>query len=245
MAAGYAEARPAVHPHVISRVMSHLQIKVPVNRALDVGCGAGLSTRELVAVAQRSFGIDPVGAMVQQAGIVAPNAFCAVGVAEFLPFASDSMNLITAAGSLNYADLTRFFPEALLVLEPGGVLVVYDFSQGRSFRNGPSLSVWFDQFKTRYPSPTNSGRSLDPATLEAEAIAFHSLGSEQFQVGLMMDQRRYVDYIMTETNVANAIRSGATSESINKWCRTSLDAVFSGEQKEVLFNGYIAYLQKP
>ncbi len=245
MAAGYAQARPAVHPHIISRVMSHLRIKVPVKRALDVGCGSGLSTKELAVIAQRSYGIDPVAAMVQQAGMVVPKASFVVGIAEALPFASASMNLITAAGSLNYADLTRFFPEALRVFEPGGVLVVYDFLQGRSFRNGPSLSVWFDQFKTRYPSPNNSGRSLDPATLEAEATEFHSLGSEAFQVGLMMDQRRYVDYIMTETNVANAINRGATSESINDWCRTSLDAVFASEQKEVLFNGYIAYLKKP
>ena len=245
MAAGYAQARPPVHPHVISRVVSHLRIKSRVKRALDVGCGSGLSTRELEAVAQKTYGIDPVSAMVQQAGVVAPKALFVVGVAENLPFASATMNLITAAGSLNYADLSRFFPEALRILEPGGVLVVYDFSQGRSFRNEPSLNVWFDQFKARYPSPPNSGRPLDPATLEAEAIEFHSLSSEQFQVGLMMDQRRYVDYIMTETNVANAIGRGATGEGIKGWCGTSLDDLFGGEAKEVLFNGYIAYLQKP
>ena len=243
MAAGYAQARPAVHPHVIARLRSHLQINVPVKRALDVGCGSGLSTRELAMVAERSYGIDPVWAMLQQAGIVAPSACFVVGIAEALPFASSSMNLITAAGSLNYADLTCFFPEALRVLEPGGVLVVYDFSQGRSFRNDPSLNVWFDEFRLRYPSPPNSGRPLDPEILAAEATEFRSVGSEQFQVGLLMDQLRYVDYIMTETNVANAIQSGAASESIQDWCRTSLDYVFAGEPKEVLFNGYIAYLQ--
>jgi hypothetical protein len=44
MAAGYAFSRPAVQPHIISRIREDLRLEGPVGRALDIGCGAGLST---------------------------------------------------------------------------------------------------------------------------------------------------------------------------------------------------------
>jgi len=55
------------------------------------------------------------------------------------------VNLITAAGSLDYGDLSRHFPEAVRVLVPGGVLLVCDFSQGRSLRGSPRLDTWVSQ----------------------------------------------------------------------------------------------------
>ena len=50
MAAGYASARPPVHPRVIDRVRAWLGTS-RVGRAADVGCDAGLSTEPLVALA--------------------------------------------------------------------------------------------------------------------------------------------------------------------------------------------------
>ena len=61
----------------------------------------------------------------------------AAGVAEAIPLGDRSVDLITAAGSLNYVDLDVLLPEAARVLMPDGVLVVYDFSAGRSFRPQP------------------------------------------------------------------------------------------------------------
>ena len=43
-AKGYARNRPYFHPHVIGRVKSYLNPAEKLNAALDVGCGAGLST---------------------------------------------------------------------------------------------------------------------------------------------------------------------------------------------------------
>ena len=59
MAAGYAKSRPEVHPHIIERARKHLPVPLPVAHALDVGCGAGLSTRALQTIARHALGIDP------------------------------------------------------------------------------------------------------------------------------------------------------------------------------------------
>ena len=245
MAQGYAKSRPAVHPHVMSRIVSHLNIQTPVHRALDVGCGAGLSTRVLEGIAQQCYGIDPVEAMVKSAPQVAPHASFAVAAAEVLPFSSSSIHLITAAGSLNYANLDLFVPEAIRVLAPGCMLVVYDFSQGKSFRNSDVLLTWFNEFRQRYPAPPNGALTLNPDLIQSLDSGFQTEGDELFQVGLTLSKEAYVDYMMTETNVAYAIANGASLDQVTTWCNASLEPVFAGSAQEVLFNGYIVYLQKP
>ena len=65
MALGYAKCRPAVHPEVINLVRERLNITGPVSRALDLGCGAGLSTAALQRLAPKPVGIEPFHAMLR------------------------------------------------------------------------------------------------------------------------------------------------------------------------------------
>src|SRR5262245_59985415 len=55
LAAGYARARPAVQERVMEGVRRHLKVSERMNCAVDVGCGAGLSTPA------RGVGEDGVG----------------------------------------------------------------------------------------------------------------------------------------------------------------------------------------
>jgi ubiquinone/menaquinone biosynthesis C-methylase UbiE len=245
MAAGYANARPPVHPHIIEGARKHLRMALPAERALDVGCGAGLSTRALQGIARQCLGIDPSAAMVNCAASLVPGASFMVGNAEELPVPSASMNLITAAGSLNYADLSRFFPEAVRALAPGGVLVVYDFSQGRCFRDAPDLDSWFSEFLRRYPMPTSSARELNPEILKNFDSGLRVYASEQFEIGLPLSPEAYLKYVLTETNVAHAIEKGTPEELIRSWCAETLAPVFGNRSREILFRGYFACMSKP
>jgi len=241
LAGGYATSRPAVHPHVIERVRRRLRLEAPLGRALDVGCGAGLSTRPLAGLARQTFGIEPAAVMLRSSSTVAPEAHFAAARAEELPFRARSMDLIAAAGSLNYAGLDRFFPEAARVLAPGGVLVVYDFSQGRSFRDSPALETWFAEFLRRYPRAPGA-RPLDPEILAVVADGFTVRDHERFETSLMLEPVFYLAYMMTETNIAHAVHRGEPTEEIRSWCAATLEPVFQGRAQEVLFHGYIAYL---
>jgi ubiquinone/menaquinone biosynthesis C-methylase UbiE len=120
MAAGYTHSRPAIHPRLIERMRSYLGGSERVRFALDVGCGAGLSTAPLEPIAECIMGVDPSIEMLRCARAVAPGALFVAGCAEALPVPAESVDLITAAGSLNSVDLTRFFPEARRVLTPAG-----------------------------------------------------------------------------------------------------------------------------
>ncbi len=158
------------------------------------------------------------------------------------PFSSASAGLMTAAGSLNYADLGRFFPEAARVLAPGGVLAVYDFSPGRSFPDSPALDEWFARFIERYPFPVNSALDLNPEVL-AGSPGFHLFASERFEIGIGLDAAFYLNYVMTETNVAAATSRGKDQGEIRRWCEDGLHRAFGGCLNEVLFRGYFALLQ--
>jgi SAM-dependent methyltransferase len=249
LAAGYALSRPAVHPLVIERIDQHLrpgtdklQPGQKIARALDIGCGSGLSTQPLHRLAVQAFGIDVAEAMLAWASSVAPHAHFAAGRAEALPIRSASIGLITAAGSLNYAGLDLFFPEAVRVLAPGGVLVIYDFSPGRAFPDSVSLDEWFSAFMSRYPPPQDEALELSPQRLAQLTRLFHVQSHEDFEIALTLSPAFYLDYVLTETNVAHAVKNGATLEDIRDWCEDTLAPVFSARSREVLFRGYIAYL---
>jgi SAM-dependent methyltransferase len=58
VAAGYASARPYLHPRVFAQVREMIVAEARLGRALDVGCGTGLSSFALLDVAEGVVGID-------------------------------------------------------------------------------------------------------------------------------------------------------------------------------------------
>ena len=101
LAVGYAFDRPPVH----EQILRSARLARRADRALDVGCGAGLSTAALAPLARQVVGLEPVPAMLAHRRTVAPRARFVIGRAEWLPFPAESFDLVAAAGSLNYADL--------------------------------------------------------------------------------------------------------------------------------------------
>jgi SAM-dependent methyltransferase len=239
MAAGYATSRPPVHPRIIELVRQTLGAG-KVRRALDIRCGAGLSTQALLPLADECFGLEPVEAMLNWSAAIAPQAHFVVGAAEALPFRGHSMDLITAAGSLNYAQLELFFPEAARVLTPSGLLAVYDFSPGRSFHGTNRLDEWHRSFTDRYPAADREGRVLNPEILARMDHGFAVKSHAHFEIGLPLTPEFYLNYMMTGTNVAAALRRGVPPDEIRRWCQDTLDPVWEGRPREVLFRGYYA-----
>jgi ubiquinone/menaquinone biosynthesis C-methylase UbiE len=242
MVQGYTRARPPVHPYVLELVRERLELTMPLARALDVGCGTGLSTSPLRGIAGFCLGLDPVAAMVHASPARTVGVRFAAARAEALPVRSDSIDIVTAAGSLNFADIGQFFPDAARVLRAEGALIVYDFSVGRRFPDSDALDVWFSEFLRRYPKEQGAAAALDAETLAAAADDFTLVGAEDFEVVLRMEPSAYRSYLMTETNVAHAIARGEDRAEIRDWLEESLTEVFGDVGREVLFAGYLAHL---
>jgi SAM-dependent methyltransferase len=242
MAVGYATARPPVHPRVIA-LLSAWRGHARAEIAADIGCGAGLSTRALLDVADRCVGFDPSASMIRAARRVATGAQVVVASAEAMPLASQTVALLTAAGSLNYVrDLDAVWTEARRVLTRRGVLAVYDFSAGRSFRDGRELDEWFEAFVARYPYPRSQARPLSPEILSDAADGFVVDRAETFALPLPMTCDAYVSYLLTETSVQAAVHAGAPLERVRSWCEATLAPLFAGRVHDVVIRGYLACL---
>ena len=240
LARGYAFDRPPVHQAVIAAMREHLP--QPINRALDIGCGAGLSTAALAPLTDCAYGIEPIENMLKHRRAVTEQAHFVVAQAEHLPFAANSFDLLTAAGSLNYAELALFFPEAARVLTNDGVLVIYDFSEGRRLHSDERLERWYESFKQRYPSPP--GYAMDVCALSYEQYGLSIDGYQQLEVAVPMNLDRYLRYALSETSIEQAIAHGTDESAIRDWCKETLSDIFDDHPREVYFGAYFALVSK-
>ena len=90
----------------------------------------------------------------------------------------------------------------------------------------------------RYPAPTGHARHLNPEILAALPSGFQLRDSQRFEIPLPMPPSAYLDYAMTETNVAHAIAQGTAEADIRAWCAETIQT----SSREVLFPGYFAVL---
>jgi SAM-dependent methyltransferase len=242
LAAAYAFSRPPVHRHVAARVVAHLSAGIPVDAALDIGCGAGMSTAALVPLARRVVGLEPSAPMLKHASTVAVGAEFLVGRAEALPFEPSAFDLITAAGALNYADVALSLPEVARVMSLRGLFVPYDFSAGRRIRDDHRLTDWYAQFRARFPSP--SGYSLNLRALDYRTHDLELVDYEEVEVGIPMSSAAYVDYLLGDAGIEEAIAGGQPESHIRRFCEDGVGAVFAARPREVLFEAQIGYVRR-
>jgi SAM-dependent methyltransferase len=242
MATSYAFSRPPVHPQIISKIRQDLGIGQPVPRALDIGSGAGLSAAALAPIARFVVGLEPVPAMLIHRRAVAPNASFVAAVAERMPFAAGTFDVVTAAGSLNYVNLPVFFRDLTRVLTDKGVMIIYDFSAGRRLRSDSRLEGWYGAFEQRYPP--KPGYDMDVRTLDYAGAGLALEAFEAFEVAVPMTLQSYVTYVMSETGVELAIAGGVPEDHITTWCESTLRGVFGDESRDVLFDAYAAYVSR-
>jgi SAM-dependent methyltransferase len=236
MARAYAFDRPSVHGHLLRSA----RLTREAESALDVGCGAGLSTAALAPWARRVVGLEPVSAMLAHRRAVAPRAAFVIGQAERLPFAARSFDLVSAAGSLNYTDLPAALAEVARVLTDDGTFLLYDFSTGRRSVSGDALAVWFAAFEQRFPA-SPGWRPLDPRTLPLAAHGLSLLDYVEVETLLPMTLDAYLRYVLSETGVYDAVAEGACSAAAARdWCRTTLTPVFPDGEVTVIFPGHVA-----
>ena len=243
MAAAYAFTRPPIHRQVAARVARYLAPACPVNLALDIGCGAGMSTAALAPLARRTVGLEPHAPMLAHRSTVAPDAGFAIGRAEALPFADGTFDLVTAAGALNYADLALSLNEVARVLSRHGLFVPYDFSAGRRLRDDDRLN--------ESGTPTSNGNSrlhLDIPWTCGPSTTTHAvsiwLDSRHTKPASRCRSTRYVDYILGESGVEQALAEGRLEADIRRNCEDGLRSIFSGAVREVIFDAQIAYVRK-
>jgi SAM-dependent methyltransferase len=243
VAAGYASARPYLHPEVFARVRARLRPAAPLRRGLDVGCGTGLSSVALLGLAREVTGVDASVPMLRRARKAEHVRYLASS-AEALPFRSGSFDLIAACGSIDWVDRARFLPRAAELLVSGGWLTPVDFGDTGRSAEILGLERWHDEvFQRAYPRPP----APDPMVTRDEAarFGFGEPANHRFVSQCSFTAPQYSDFLMTESNVIAAVEYGEQSAGeIQAWLEAQLTPLFGTGSHAVAFGGYIQVLQK-
>jgi SAM-dependent methyltransferase len=122
--------------------------------ALDAGCGEGRFCRFLAKENIHVIGIDPTQALIEEARKRDPRGDYRLGVAEALPFAANSFDLVVSY--LTLIDIEEFrsaIAEMARVLAPGGRLLVANVAS--FFSAGPTEGAQFNE------TPSKGGFAVD------------------------------------------------------------------------------------
>ena len=64
------------------------------------------------------------------------------------------------------------------------------------------------------------------------------LHADSFEIGIPLSRDFYLNYMLTETNVAAALRRGVSRAEIKDWCAETLAQLWPDTMRTVLFGGY-------
>lgn len=115
MSADYDRTRPSYPIDAITWVVGSEPKQV-----VDLGCGPGKLTAQLVGLGHRAVGVDPSIAMLQ--GMVAKDLPAVCGTAEAIPLRDGCADVVTAATAFHWFDHTRAVQEMRRLLVPGGIV---------------------------------------------------------------------------------------------------------------------------
>lgn len=242
IAKGYADKRPYFHPLVIQKIKSFLKLSRKLETALDVGCGAGMSTIALLEIAESVIGIDSspnmIASAISKKGIQYFNY-----PAEALPF-KHKFDIVTLAGSINWIDRTKFFPEVRRITAPGNFVVIYDNNILGIMREDERFVKWYhQQFLEKYPKPPRNESSIQKQ--EAVEYGFEFVHSEDYSNWVQFDLEDFIKYLFTQSNITAVLNDNSgQSTDIRKWLERSLVPHFSSNTRTIKFGGYIWYLKR-
>ena len=152
----YKKGRPYFHGDIISQIKNYLGLTARLEKALDVACGTGLSTKALLEIATRVDATDISAEMLNYAYRHECITYTKATAEERL-FEPDSFDIITVSSGIHWFDIDRFLDEANRVLKPYKWLIIYD-----SFFSGEMLGVvefhnWYSlTYAEKFPPPARN-----------------------------------------------------------------------------------------
>jgi SAM-dependent methyltransferase len=223
----YARARP--YYHCVALGLAARQLGISRARiAVDVGCGTGLSTRAVLELAERVIAIDASAAMLR-ASEPHLRACYLVASAEQLPVRDTVADLATVGAALHWFDQPRAFAELARVLRTGAGLAVYsDFFLGQ-LNGQPAFTTWLeDAYLPRYPAPPRHAHFDSAAAMHA---GFSDVSYAEDTIRVPLTHNELANYLLTQSNAATAVESGAVSaETLRNKIMTETAPFFPGQR---------------
>lgn len=113
----YEKGRPFFHANTMEKIKNYLGQTTKFDKALDIACGTGLSTKALLALAEQVYGTDISEEMLNLA-YKDKKIIYKIATAENQPFENNTFNMVTVSSGVHWFDIELFLKECNRILKP-------------------------------------------------------------------------------------------------------------------------------
>lgn len=240
IANGYANDRPWLHQSVIEQIKAEFVSKIPFQNGLDVGCGAGLSTRALKLICNKVTGTDISEEMIHICKVHydTPEFSFYAAKAEETEMPQTPYDIVTAAGVIDWVNKDQFLENMQLVMSENAPLILYDFWISDKMSGNPAYTDWYQkQYLANFPKPPRNKTVWEQKDIPK---IFTFVKQSICQMQHDFDQSSFIRFMMTQTNINSKIESECrTEKDILGWMQETLNPIFQGRRQTLIFDGYI------
>jgi ubiquinone/menaquinone biosynthesis C-methylase UbiE len=125
-AAAYDRGRPGYPAEAINAIVNKFQMD-DCSTVVDLGAGTGKFTRTLLSTDARVLAVEPVQGMRAELRLRSPGIGVVAGLAEAIPLANGSADVVTVAQAFHWFDPKKAVAEIHRILRPeGGVALIWN-----------------------------------------------------------------------------------------------------------------------
>ncbi len=242
----YLRGRPDFHNNTIKHIKDFLHLEKKLDKALDIACGTGLSTKALLEIATDVYGTDLSPEMLRLA-LQPHKIHYAVAPAEHQPFADNSFELITVSSGVHWFDIDRFLTEAYRLLKSNSWLILYENHFISEMVDYVDFSKWFpDVYLKKFPSPPrNNDYAWTDENLRTKNLKF--ISEEKFKNSIQLNKKQLTLYFTTQSNIIAAVeKNQATYEAVENWLDKELNSFFHNDDtiRTINYGNWIKFIQR-
>lgn len=239
VAQGYKN-RPFLHRQVVEDFQQDMKGHIFEN-GLDVGCGAGLSTKALKLICRSVTGTDcseEMIAVAKELSELEPDYKFLTCNAEEIGVIDNKFDIVTAAGVIQWVDRSVFLQELKKILKKDSSLLIYDFWITDKMKDNTSYTAWWNEkYSNEFPRPPRNESVWKDDDLQKDG--FYIVTQSQLDMEYEFDLQSFITFMMIQSNVNAKIDSGEKSlEEVRAWFEDSLTKIFVKEKEKLAFAGY-------
>jgi ubiquinone/menaquinone biosynthesis C-methylase UbiE len=242
----YSKGRPDFHINTIKHIKNFLHLDNKADKALDIACGTGLSTKALLEIATDVYGTDASQQMLNFASLTDKINY-SVASAEQQPFADYYFDLITVSSGVHWFDIDKFLQETNRLLKSKSWLVLYENYFISEMAGNEKFKEWFPNiYLKKYPSPSRNDK-YEWTNENLNTKNFNFVTEEKFKNPIAFNKKQLALYFTTQSNIISMVEKGETTyEEVEKWLYNELSLFFDNDEMKQTINygNWIKFIQR-
>ncbi|MDP1688760.1 MAG: class I SAM-dependent methyltransferase [bacterium] len=228
----YAKHRTGYPDEVIKYFWENIKVNNPL--ILDVGCGTGIPTRQILRDGAKIIGIDKDPKMIEEAKKVSSDIEYTVALANALPFADESFDAATSFSAFHWFVDDASVNEIKRILKPNAIYFV------ANKREQKGLKTEFRSIVTNFVGELPNFRNDYKAKAILERNGFSKVESREFDAveSFTVDHANQYAQTMSLLNLVPENQKEVVLAKFNIYCKNNaVDNIIESKAKVIVILG--------